>query len=59
MDKDLINSVKDLTAAVMVNSILQAALLRNQKADISSEEYKELVTLVQKMWKTARNDLVP
>lgn len=63
MDKtsnnELINSIKDLTAALLVNSTLQASQIRNAKADISPEEYKDLVTYVREMWHTARQKIVP
>lgn len=58
-NNELINSIKDLTAAVLVNSTLQAAQIRNAKADIPPEDYKDLVDYVRGMWHAARQKIVP
>lgn len=59
MNKELINSIKDLTAAVLVNSTLLARRIHAAKEDIPPEKNKELADIVLEMWKESRKYLVP
>lgn len=52
-NKELINSMKDLTAALLVNTIFQTKQIKPETMD-NSEQNIETVRAILKMWKNMR-----
>jgi len=58
-DKKLIETMKDLTAALLVNTIFQAKQLEDKLTDIDRDRHEEIAKAVHQMWKEARQRWIP
>jgi hypothetical protein len=58
-EKELINTMKDLTAAVLVSTIFQARHLKDKLEDTDRDSDEEIVKAVLKMWKETRQKWIP